>query len=233
MSFELNTLFGSFTTAIEQLFSPKVEKSTESPVPKVTLQDVCTKMHDQGFQYASFYDSTIPLEAKFRKPTNVSVKPDGGMYFSALRKGYGPDSDSEEHECDSEAWVPDWYLYTKFDFESRFKVNAKYDLVFAKMDLGNVLDSNKKQNLEDYEVVDVMCQEMTQYDWREISKSFDGVSGTGVPSHNKYLCWDVDTVVLWNRNAVEGDLVVFKNAGHYEYSGQGLDSRGAPGILLE
>ena len=231
MSFELNALFGSVANAIEQMFSLNLGNSTESPVvespvAKITVQDLCTKMHDQGFVYAAFHDPTMPLEATFRNPTNVWVKPAEGMIFSALRT-------CDEDDCDSAVWLPEWYLYTEEEYESKFVENAKYDLVFAKMDLGKVLDSNERQNLAEYEVYDVMYQKMTQYDWKEISKSFDGVSGSGVPNHNKFLCWDVNTVVLWNKEAVEGDVVIFKNAGRYEYSRQSFDSRGAPSILLE
>ena len=99
MSFELNALFGSVANAIEQMFSLNLGNSTESPVvespvAKITVQDLCTKMHDQGFVYAAFHDPTKPLEATFRNPTNVWVKPEEGMIFSALRT-------YDEDDCDS------------------------------------------------------------------------------------------------------------------------------------
>jgi hypothetical protein len=231
MSFELNALFGSVANAIEQMFSLNLGNSTESPVvespvAKITVQDLCTKMHDQGFVYAAFHDPTKPLEATFRNPTNVWVKPEEGMIFSALRT-------YDEDDCGIAVWVPEWYLFTEDEFEIEFEENAKYDLVFAKIDLSNVLDSKERQHLIDYEVKKSVGQYITEYKWGEISKSFHGVSGSGVPEHNRYLCWDVKTVVLWNKNAVVGDVVIFKNAGSYEYSRQSLDSRGAPSILLE
>jgi hypothetical protein len=115
----------------------EVVNPIDSPVAKITLQALCTKMHNQGYVYASFYNPESPLEKMFCRPTYVGVKPEGDMYFSAL---------CEAVDCESEEFVPEWYEFIKEEeIERIFRESATRDLVFAKFDMFNILNSNKSK----------------------------------------------------------------------------------------
>jgi hypothetical protein len=155
------------------------------------IQDLCESMHKRGYRYCSFQKEMMtPVAGKPTKevfmPMAVS-KPNKGLYFSLI----GGAVSFDEGNCTK--LVPQWYTYTKYEYEEMHEQLSSRHLIFAKFDESSL------------QKVDGVAM-----DWAKVAETKKGVMATSANN------WDVDTVVVWDFGAMS-DVEVYRNVGSYQY----------------
>lgn len=175
------------------------------------LQELCSKMYTQGYNYASFQNINGKEDIILQKAVDISPKPKQGLYFSKLRE-YNKDfglSDSKErsrvHSRDKFVY-PEWYKFLKkqdFDVD----VYESKGIIFAKIDeskLKNLKNVKPSKPENTFQFVFV-----PEYNWGEIDEC--GI----IVNDNKSLRengWDIEQCVVWNKDCIT-DYKFFQNTG--------------------
>lgn len=174
------------------------------------LQELCSKMYEQGFTYASFQDikdGDILLE----RPVGESPKPTKGLYFSKLKlynKDLGLSNSSDRKKShESKSFVyPEWYNFVK---REGFNVRdyEKKGIIFAK------IDENKLKKIKDLKAVKVtnhMFKFVPEYDWAKITDCGVNVNDNEIIHDNG---WDIEQCIIWNNDCIK-EYKIFKNTGN-------------------
>lgn len=175
------------------------------------LQELCARMYNEGYNYASFQDvkdTTILLEP----PINEGAKPNKGLYFSKLKlfnKDLGlSNSSSRMKSRSSDQFVyPEWYNFLKNEDYS-VDVYEKKGIIFAKINEG------KLKNIKEIKPVNASGLDRFNfvpfYNWGTV-KDECGI----IVNDQKFIRekgWDIEQCIIWNTSCID-DYKIFSNTG--------------------
>jgi len=167
----------------------------------ISLEDLCESMHKRGYRYCSFQKEMMtPVAGKPTKDEFMAFsKPNQGLYFSLIHEAVFFDDDDDDSEGHTKL-VPQWYTFTKYQYEEMSLELSSRHLIFAKFDESSL------------EKVDGVAK-----DWAKVAETKKGVMATSANN------WDVDTVVAWDFGAMS-DVEVYRNVGSYQYDAEPVAS---------
>jgi hypothetical protein len=189
----------------------------------VKLQELCSRMLKEGYNYASFQDigdKDISLET----PLNEGAKPNKGLYFSKLKhynKDFGlsnnvssrssrssrSSDDSGLSNSSGEFVYPEWYKYVK---DENFNVSEyeKKGIIFAK------IDESKLKNVKNMTHITASGFDgfslVPLYNWGNI-KDECGIIVNDM-RFIKEKGWDIPQCVIWNTDCLI-KYKIFSNTG--------------------
>lgn len=149
------------------------------------LNEICKEMLKNDYNYVSLIRNQSLF--KYVKPSDITPKPNKGIYFSKIIIEIDDDTNEE-------IAIPEWYkwiIYENYlidDYE-------KSDLLFAKIDLSQL------KNLNDFTPIkNPKLGFLDIYDWVDISNNCNGI----IVDEYKKL-WDIHQIVIWNKDAIIND----------------------------
>ena len=148
-------------------------------------------MYRQGYRYASL-ERDNNLKHNPRHPTGVSVrKPGNTAYFSKLIQ----DAD-DEHQV-----IPEWYSWLEWNMRDRMDAYKHSDLIFAKYDEARIIkQDNPALRRPPYFKPNAF---MGAFDWVRISADWAGILvDTPERDMEPFGGWDVETLAVWNYDAL-------------------------------
>lgn len=198
----------------------------------VRLQELCNRMYNEGYNYASFQDIG-DKDISIEPPLNEGAKPNKGLYFSKLKhynKDFGlsnnvrskssKSSRSSKNSDDSglsnssgssrsggEFVYPEWYKYVK-DEDFNVSEYEKKGIIFAK------IDESKLKNVKSMTPVTSSGFDrfslVPLYNWGDVK----GECGIIVNDMNfiREKGWDIPQCVIWNTNCLI-KYKIFSNTG--------------------
>lgn len=170
----------------------------------ISLYDLCYEKHKKGYMYASFIEMSKLKELELKNVFDLKechYKPNG-LYFSKLENFV-----NENYEVDGHSMVPEWFSFLKNDWNCQLNEYSKRAIIFAKFNESKI-GTFSYENLIPYtdlsqskEVKNKNFSFDTKFDWDKYAKNeWNGIS----VEHKNFsgVCWDVNTVVVWNWSAL-------------------------------
>ena len=194
----------------------------------VKLQELCSRMLQEGYNYASFQDignDDISLEP----PLKETEKPDKGLYFSKLKhysKDFGLSRSSRSSEdsglsnssgrsrssrSGGEFVYPIWYKYVKDENHNVDKYEKK-GIIFAK------IDENRLKNVKSMNPIAVSNRFSLGpvYNWGDVKDECGIILYETDMKFIKENGWDIPQCVIWDTKCLSG-YRIFKNTGRISY----------------
>lgn len=169
-----------------------------------SLYELCYEEHKKGFVYASFVDISKVDELKIKKVfelKNSHYKPNG-IFFSKLENSL-----DENFEKNEKSMIPEWFSFINNDWDCQLDEYSKKAILFAKFNESKI-GTFSYENLMPYtnlsqskEIKNKNFSFNTLFDWDKYAKH----EWNGIRAERKNfsgVCWDVNTVVVWNWNAI-------------------------------
>lgn len=191
---------------------------------EMDLKDVCARMYDRGYRYASFqepnsYTNQNILEIKKPIPNCFSQKPTNCVYFSRLHE-VRPENDSENENPTMNQILPESYLHLEIAGKRRVKKIKNHHIVFAKFNGAELLNIEFME-----EVMNRLAGEKIKhfsfplgYNWNGLQILGGGLYTKPSVPWNPSLMWEVNTVCVWDQNAIiSNSAVIYKNCGDFKY----------------
>lgn len=205
----------------------------------ISLFDLCRKMKQKGFEYASFIPSDMDVLKGFKNThrdlcSDYYGKPTHSIYFSKL------ESVSNDSEGQSGKFAPGWFnwLHDLEDGPNDPEKIAKYQnskILFAQFDpsrVGEVNDIKKFGVLIDTNPHPRDRSHASTYqrillpDYAGIQDKYDGVH-TKIETPMDASNWAVETIAIWNTSCLN-QMKYFDNTGKWSYAKEPLfDGYGA------
>jgi len=188
------------------------------------LQELCSRMLQEGYNYASFQDigdDDISLEP----PLNETEKPDKGLYFSKLKR-YNKDfglsnsgrsrssrssEDSGLSNSSGEFVYPVWYKYVKNENHHVSKYEKK-GIIFAKIDESKLINVKSMKRI----AVSNRFSLGPVYNWGDVKDECGIILNDNDMKFIKENGWDIPQCVIWNTKCLI-KYKIFKNTGRISY----------------
>jgi hypothetical protein len=175
------------------------------------LQELCSRMYDEGYTYASFQNignDDIVLMA----PLKEGAKPDSGLYFSKLKKfnkdlGLSNSSERAKSRSSVEFVYPEWYKFVK-DQDHYVAEYEKKGIIFAK------INEKKLKNIKSMTPIIASgfdrFSPVPLYNWGDVKDECGIIVNDTISIREKG--WDIPQCVIWNTDCLD-DYKIFSNTG--------------------
>jgi len=175
------------------------------------LQELCSRMFNEGYTYASFQNIGND-DIVLMPPLKEGAKPDSGLYFSKLKKfnkdlGLSNSSERAKSRSNEEFVYPEWYKFIK-DEEYNVSDYEKKGIIFAK------INESKLKNVKNITPITASGFDrfslVPLYNWGAV-KDECGI----IVNDMRFIRdkgWDIPQCVIWNTDCLD-DYKIFSNTG--------------------